>query len=81
MKAVVGILTEGIWSPKDNLNSKIDYLNFLNGENMNKNKLSSDIETIDINTANCENANDYFNMVNHTDMILMNKYSDDNSYI
>jgi len=62
---------------------KMDCLKFLNEEGKtNSQENSLDDETIDINTAECEDLNDYVNMINYTNaMLYMKKNTDDTSYI
>ena len=84
MKAVVDILTKDVWLPLNNqTNSKIDYLNFLNDEkNIDFSENAFDNETIDINTAECEEVESYMALANYTNIILyMKNDTNDSSYI
>jgi len=82
MKAVVDILTKDIWSPHNNpRKAKIEYINFLN-EDANIYENALDNETININTAECEEVDAYISLVNYTNIILyMKNNSNDSSYI
>lgn len=81
----VDILTKiwfetGSFYSKNN-NTKMDYINFLNEEKETKEKENlSNNETIDIDTANCEDVSDFVEMVNFTNAVLYTKNEENDFY-